>query len=128
MSAKAGCSGTWKISTMWRQSVTVLAISPGEAGMPSERVRRLLGCVVEAAGNAVKHTGGGSASVHRTRGSLIVAVSDSGPGIGAMSLPDVAFTRGYSTAGIGMGYKLMIRFADTVYLATGPAGTTVAMR
>jgi len=43
-----------------------------------------------------------------------------------MSLPDVALTRGYSTMGtLGMGYKLMIHFADKVYLATDEMGTTV---
>ncbi len=98
-----------------------------QAGMPQARVYNFLGCVVEAAGNAVKHTGGGKASLHRRKGKLVFVVSDSGHGIGAMDLPDVALTRGYSTAGtLGMGYKVMIHFADKVYLATGPDGTTVA--
>ncbi len=45
-----------------------------------------------------------------------------------MSLPDVALTRNYSTAGtLGMGYNLMIRFSDRVYLATGPEVTIVAI-
>jgi anti-sigma regulatory factor (Ser/Thr protein kinase) len=99
-----------------------------QAGISEQRARKYVGCVLEAAGNAVKHTGGGKASLHRTKDSLILVVSDSGPGIGAMSLPDVALTHGYSTAGtLGMGYKLMIRFADRVYLATGSDGTTVAV-
>ena len=60
-------------------------------------------------------------SLHTIEDRLICVISDSGPGIGAMALPDVALTRYYSTAGtLGMGYKLMIRFADRVYLATGP--------
>jgi anti-sigma regulatory factor (Ser/Thr protein kinase) len=59
---------------------------------------------------------------------LTLVVSDHGPGIGAMAFPDVAFGTGYSTAGtLGMGYKVMIHFADRVYLATGPEGTTVAI-
>jgi hypothetical protein len=32
-----------------------------------------------------------------------------------MALPDIALTRGYSTAGtLGLGYKVMMRFADKV--------------
>jgi anti-sigma regulatory factor (Ser/Thr protein kinase) len=55
-------------------------------------------------------------------------MSDHGPGIPALTLPDVALRRGYSTAGtLGMGYKIMISFVDKVYLATGPKGTTVAV-
>ena len=49
-------------------------------------------------------------------------------GIQALSIPDVALTRGYSTAGtLGMGYKIMISLADRVYLETGPEGVTVAI-
>lgn len=54
--------------------------------------------------------------------------SDDGPGIEALSLPDVALTKGYSTAdSLGMGYKVMIEFADKVYLATSREGTVVAV-
>lgn len=99
-----------------------------EAGMDKQRSYDFLGCVTEAAANAVKHAGGGKLSLHRHSGTLMAVVSDTGPGIGAMALPDVALTRGYSTTGtLGMGYKVMIHFADRVYLATGPEGTTVAM-
>jgi anti-sigma regulatory factor (Ser/Thr protein kinase) len=67
-------------------------------------------------------------SLHKTADKLICVISDSGPGITALSLPDVALTRGYSTAGtLGMGYKLMIHFADRIYVATGDEGTTVAI-
>ena len=59
---------------------------------------------------------------------LLFVVSDQGPGIPALTLPDVALRRGYSTAGtLGMGYKIMTSFGDRVYLATGPEGTTVAI-
>ena len=67
-------------------------------------------------------------SLHRVEDSLICVISDSCPGIGAFALPDVALTRNYSTAGtLGMGYKLMIHFADRIYLATGSEGTRVAV-
>jgi anti-sigma regulatory factor (Ser/Thr protein kinase) len=98
-------------------------------GMDERRAYEFLGCVVEAAGNAVKHAPSGKASLSRLDDSLIFIVSDTGPGIGTMALPDVALTRGYSTTGtLGMGYKLMLRFADKVYLATGPDGTVVGIQ
>ncbi len=99
-----------------------------EAGMEEQRFYEYLGCITEALANAFKHAGGGRLSLHATDDGLICVVSDSGPGIGTMALPDVALTKHYSTSGtLGMGYKLMIHFADRVYLATGPEGTTVAV-
>jgi anti-sigma regulatory factor (Ser/Thr protein kinase) len=53
-------------------------------------------------------------------------ISDYGPGIREINLPDVALKKGYTTAvSLGMGYKAMISAADQVHLATGPDGTTV---
>ncbi len=99
-----------------------------DAGMEEQRAYEFLGCVTEAATNVLKHAGEGSISMRRTEDSLICVVSDFGPGIGTMELPEVALTRNYSTAGtLGMGYKQMIHFADKVYLATGPDGTAVAI-
>ncbi len=100
-----------------------------EAGMEAQRSYGFLGCVTEAAANVIKHANGGTLSLHRVGGDLFGVVADHGPGIGALELPNVALTRGYSTAGtLGMGYKLMLSFADQVYLATGPDGTTVGIR
>ncbi len=56
-------------------------------------------------------------------------VKDCGPGIEAMTIPQVAFVRGYTTAGtLGMGYKIIIALADKVYLATSAFGTTVGIK
>jgi len=97
-------------------------------GIEDPRLGQLVVAVGEAVTNTVKHAGQGEASIHSTDDSLIVVVSDHGPGIPALALPDVALTEGYSTAGtLGMGYKLMMRFADKVYLATGAEGTTVGI-
>jgi len=97
-------------------------------GMSEARRQRLITCVGEAATNALKHAGGGRASLHRLTEALMFVMSDAGPGIEAMSLPDLALTRGYSTAGtLGMGYKVMTSFGDKVYLATDDSGTTVAV-
>ncbi len=120
----------WDVKTMPDLSTmrNELAALARRAGMEAPRIYRFLGCAVEAAANAVKHARGGRAGVCRRNKCLIFSIADAGPGIGALALPDVALTKGYSTAGtLGMGYKLMIHMADKVYLATGPDGTTVAI-
>lgn len=122
--------GQWEINTagdLWpiRRRVGEFA---AEVGIDEHRRERFKTCVGEAATNALKHAGGGTASLHRLPDGIMVVVADSGRGIAEMSLPDVALTRGYSTAGtLGMGYKIMLSFADKVYLATGPDGTTVGL-
>lgn len=97
-------------------------------GMAEDRVSELLVAAGEAITNAVKHAGGGSVSMHKTDESVMVVVSDKGPGIPALALPEVALRRGYSTTGtLGMGYKIMIQLMDKVYLATDESGTVVGM-
>jgi PAS domain S-box-containing protein len=98
------------------------------AGMDEERAFDFILCISEAVTNTVKHAGGGTLSLHRVDETVLAVVSDRGPGIPAINLPEVALKRGYTTAvSLGMGYKAMISMADTVYLATGPGGTTVAI-
>jgi PAS domain S-box-containing protein len=98
-------------------------------GMDESTVDKLILVVGEAATNAIKHAGGGTVSLHRVDDDIICVVSDEGHGIAALNLPDVALTKGYSTVGtLGMGYKIMMSFANKIYLATGPEGTTVAIR
>ena len=97
-------------------------------GTGDPRLGELIVAVGEAIMNVVRHAKTGTASVHRTDTSLIVVVCDHGPGIPALTLPDIALREGYSTAGtLGMGYKIMIRFADGVCLATDDAGTCVCI-
>lgn len=82
----------------------------------------------EALANALKHAGGGTASLHILPNALLFVLSDHGSGIETLTLPQVALVKGYTTAGtLGMGYKVMISMSDKVYLATGPGGTTVAI-
>lgn len=122
---------TWSINSprdvgATRSSIIEVA---REAGMDEDRVEEFIHCIGEAATNAYKHAGGGTASLHRIDGDLIAVVQDNGPGIEALALPELALKRGYTTAvSLGMGYKVMISMADKVYLATGPNGTTVAIR
>jgi len=97
-------------------------------GMDEKRIGKLVMSVGEAVTNAIKHAHSGIVSVHRLPGAVMVVVTDKGPGIPALLLPDVALRRGYSTAGtLGMGYKIMIAFADRVYLATEAEGTMVGI-
>ncbi len=100
----------------------------GNLGMDESRIGKFQVCVGEATTNAVKHAEGAIASLHANHDSLIFFVADTGPGIDAVILPDVALTPGFSTVGtLGMGYKVMLSFADKVYLATDPDGTAVAI-
>jgi PAS domain S-box-containing protein len=122
--------GTWRISEpsdvgSVRRSIEAAAMS---AGMEEPRLGQLAVAVGEAATNAYRHAGQGEAFLYRSQNAVTVVISDRGPGIPALSMPDVALRRGYSTAGtLGMGYKVMISYADRVFLATGPEGTTVAL-
>ncbi|MCL6628417.1 MAG: PAS domain S-box protein [Armatimonadetes bacterium] len=98
------------------------------AGMDEDRIYDFVLAVGEATTNALKHARGGAASLHKKDDSFIFMMNDNGPGIEALTLPEVALKRGYTTAeSLGMGYKAMISIADKVYLATGPEGTTVAV-
>lgn len=98
------------------------------AGMDKDRVEDFVICVGEAATNAWKHAGGGTVSLNALPDALLAKVTDSGPGIEALALPELALTRGYSTArSLGVGYKAIISLADQVYLSTGPSGTIVAI-
>lgn len=99
-----------------------------KSGMDENRLFEFRGCITEAMANVVKHAKGGLMTLHKIDDSLIALISDTGPGIGTMALPKLALTKYYSTAGtLGMGFKLMIHFADRIYLATGPEGSTVAV-
>jgi PAS domain S-box-containing protein len=122
---------TWKIDTraaMIQATREALKLAR-EAGMEENRLLKFKGTITEAVANAEKHAVGQIMSLHRVGDSLISVITDSGHGIGTMALPDVALTKNYSTAGtLGMGFKLMIHFADKVYLATGSNGTTVAIQ
>jgi len=108
-----------------RDEISAIARS---MGMEAARIFDLVLCAGEATTNVVKHAKGGRASLHCTPDGLLFVVSDTGPGIDALALPEVALKKGYTTAiSLGMGYKEMISIADKVYLATGPGGTTVAI-
>ena len=97
-------------------------------GMAGDTLHGFKACVGEMLSNALRHAGGGEASFYNTDKRVLFVVSDTGPGIDSINVPDIAFVPGYTTAGTGgLGYKLIIGSADKTYLATGPSGTTVAV-
>lgn len=117
-------AGSEDVSTV-RHGVEEVARS---VGMEESKIDDLVLCVGELTTNAVKHAGGGDASVHQLPEALLFVCRDHGPGIEAKILPQATLKTGYSTApSLGIGYKEVILLADRVSLATGPAGTTVAV-
>lgn len=122
---------TWKLREPEDIGVLRAAIKDvvESEGMDPDRASRFIICAGEAMTNAVKHAGGGTVSLHRGGNGFILVVTDKGPGIEATAIPEVALRRSYSTAeSLGIGYKVIISFADKVYLATGPEGTVVAIQ
>jgi PAS domain S-box-containing protein len=108
-----------------RVAVMEIALS---LGMDEVRAGDYVVAVGEAVTNSVKHASSGTVLIHSLPGTILTVVSDNGPGIEAMSIPEVALKKGYTTAGtLGMGYKVMLSIADKVYLATGSWGTTVGI-
>lgn len=98
-----------------------------ESWDPARR-RQLLLCLSEVATNAVKHAGGGTVKFAWAGGRLRVVVRDSGPGINLDKLPSATLQAGFSTrASLGMGFSILLQYVDTVWLATGPQGTTVVL-
>jgi PAS domain S-box-containing protein len=97
-------------------------------GIDESRAGEYVIAVGEAITNAVKHANTGTVTIHILPKSIFTIILDRGPGIEAMSIPEVALKKGYTTAGtLGMGFKVMTTIADKVYLATGPWGTAVGI-
>lgn len=102
-----------------------------------DRIRDMMTAANEAATNAIKHGGGGTATVHvigaeketgEHGASILVYISDKGGGISLEQLPRATLERGYSSADtLGHGFFLMLKTVDRVYLLTGPNGTTVVL-
>lgn len=88
--------------------------------------------------NAVKYAGGGTVSIHRAAGHVVVTVADHGPGIPAADRERLIrpFERGDSsrnrdTGGAGLGLSIVSDLAaqhgGDFTLASGPEGGTIAM-
>lgn len=130
---KAFCGeslGEWTVSATEEYSAAIREIFEvgRRLGLIEQRLHDFMACAGEALSNALKHAGAGEAACYRIGDAIVYVVSDNGPGILSINVPDMAFVHGYSTAGTGgLGYKLLIACADKVYLATGPQGTIVAV-
>lgn len=97
-----------------------------EKGISDDDLTLFAVALGEAMANAVKHAGGGEVFVGSRADEVWVGVSDTGPGIPALTLPKATLSRGFSTKiSMGMGYSLMLNAADEIMLSTDPGGTTV---
>ena len=106
------------------------SLAAAKCAFSDERRSDLLTAVSEASMNAFVHAGGGDARVMTDSdcGLIQIWITDRGKGIDYNRLPDAMFRKGYSSAGtLGHGFKLIINFADFVYVLTGPGGTTVVI-
>ncbi len=99
-----------------------------QRGVEPDITQDLLVAAGEASNNACVHGGGGRCCVFASDDRLVVRVSDNGPGISAEYLARAVFETGFSSIGTcGMGYTLMLGFADRIWLATDPTGTVVQL-
>ncbi|MDP2211598.1 MAG: PAS domain S-box protein [Candidatus Aquicultor sp.] len=98
-----------------------------ERGVSLDRRYEIQIAAAEALGNMVKYAAGGRMEI-RADEVLQIEVVDSGPGINFAMLPRSVLMLGFSTKGtLGFGFTIMLEFADHLYLATGPAGTTIIL-
>jgi anti-sigma regulatory factor (Ser/Thr protein kinase) len=94
--------------------------------MADEAVEDLVLAAGEAATNAIKYGSNGNCRIYRSADRVIARISDYGGGIRSEDLPASILVPGFSTKiSLGMGYTLMLKLSDRVWLATGPHGTVV---
>ena len=106
-----------------------------QLGIPSAAVRKVSIALYEGEINLAIHAGGGEIDVTIDDNSVVMVLSDSGPGIKDISL---AMSEGYSTApdevrslgfGAGMGLPNMKKYSDDFDIqSTVGVGTTVTMK
>lgn len=111
--------------TLFRKHVCEAA---RDCGMSEPQTDDILLAASEAATNAIKHGCAGRCAILIAPDRLIVRISDAGPGIQPENLPATILRQGFSTkVSLGMGYTVMLRLMDRVWLATGPDGTIVQL-
>lgn len=104
-------------------------------GVPPEAIRKVAIAMYEGEINMVIHANGGNIDVEITEDSIIMILSDNGPGIADV---EQAMQAGWSTApdnvrslgfGAGMGLPNMKKYSDEMTIDTVlGVGTTVTMR
>lgn len=128
----AGAPVTLSRPTLRDLRALTVAIAKDYA-FPAERWQDLITAVGEAAMNAVVHAANGEARVCAadngpSNAVVQVWITDAGRGIGLDYLHRATLEPGFTTAGTaGMGFSLIQRTCDRVYLLTGPSGTTVVL-
>jgi len=99
-----------------------------QAGLSVSRRSEFELCLGEAATNCLQHAGGGIVQIYSCEDRIQVRVSDHGPGIESFLLPRATLLKGYSTTtSLGMGFTLMLRLCDRLYLATSEKGTDLLL-
>jgi anti-sigma regulatory factor (Ser/Thr protein kinase) len=99
-----------------------------QAELSAEEIEDLVLASGEAITNAIKHAVNGRCQAVVEGRSVIVRVSDKGEGIHPDSLPETLFQAGFSTKiSLGLGYTLILKLVDEMWLATGPEGTVLQL-
>ena len=97
-----------------------------ELGLISERLHDFEACTTEAATNALKHAGCGTAELYIDGKDVLALIWDKGTGIAPVDLARAALEKGYSTRiSLGMGFKIMWEMADRLAICTSEKGTTI---
>jgi anti-sigma regulatory factor (Ser/Thr protein kinase) len=99
-----------------------------DAGMSPERSADLLLAAGEAITNAMKHATEGRLTIYRSDTAIVLRVTDRGGGIASHQLPASILTPGFSTkVSLGMGYTMMLKLCDRLWLATSASGTVIQL-
>ena len=99
-----------------------------QTGLNPEETEDLVLAAGEAVTNAIKHAVRGRCLVSVGDHSVTVRVTDRGEGIHPDALPETLFQAGFSTKiSLGLGYTLLLKLVDEMWLATGPEGTTLQL-
>ncbi|MCA9795025.1 MAG: PAS domain-containing protein, partial [Candidatus Eremiobacteraeota bacterium] len=99
-----------------------------QAGLDDDAIEDLVLGAGEAVTNAIKHATGGICLAGLDESGVVVRVVDQGAGIHADDLPDTLFRTGFSTKiSLGLGYTLILKVMDSIWLSTGTEGTILQM-
>ncbi|MCL4442078.1 MAG: hypothetical protein M1609_16270, partial [Firmicutes bacterium] len=94
----------------------------------SHRQHAIALCLSEAQANVLKHAGGGCWQARQAGNLVRIIVQDRGSGIKTSELARATLMQHYSTKNsMGCGFTLMLYYADSLYLNTGPSGTTLVL-
>lgn len=97
-----------------------------KANLDEEETEDLVLAAGEAITNAIKHAQQGRCQASLDGDAVVVRVSDHGEGIDPEALPDTLFRAGFSTkVSLGLGYTLLLKLVNEMWLATGHQGTVL---